>query len=80
MHHGIEVHPHGVGCSIRISLHEGIENGLVFLQGDFLTPHLGYCAREVYSQFYRESIENVLAFLDGKPTRVLNPEAVSKSR
>ena len=38
MHHGIEVHPHGVGCSIRISLHEGIENGLVFLQGDFLTP------------------------------------------
>ena len=41
-----------------------------------LTPHLGYCTREVYSQFYRESIANVLAFLDGKPTRVLNPEAL----
>ncbi|MGH8769217.1 MAG: D-2-hydroxyacid dehydrogenase family protein [Burkholderiales bacterium] len=36
-----------------------------------LTPHLGYCTREVYSQFYGDSIENVLAFLDGKPIRVL---------
>ena len=41
-----------------------------------LTPHLGYCTQEVYAQFYRESIENVLAFLDGKPARVLNPEAL----
>ncbi len=45
-----------------------------------LTPHLGYGAREVYAQFYRESIENVLAFLDGNPTRVLNPEALSGGR
>jgi hypothetical protein len=30
----------------------------------------------VYAQFYRESIENTLAFLDGKPIRVLNPEAL----
>ncbi|HVY05614.1 MAG TPA: D-2-hydroxyacid dehydrogenase family protein [Burkholderiales bacterium] len=41
-----------------------------------LTPHLGYGAREIYAQFYRESIENVLAFLDGKPMRVLNPESL----
>ena len=45
-----------------------------------LTPHLGYGAREVYAQFYRESIENVLAFLDGNPTRVLNPEALPEGR
>jgi phosphoglycerate dehydrogenase-like enzyme len=38
-----------------------------------LTPHLGYSTREVYAQFYRESIENVLAFLDGAPLRVMNP-------
>ena len=43
-----------------------------------LTPHLGYCTREVYSQFYSESIDNVLAFLDGKPIRVLNPEALRR--
>ena len=46
------------------------------LPNTVLTPHLGYCASEVYAQFYRESIENVLAFLDGAPTRVLNPEAL----
>jgi phosphoglycerate dehydrogenase-like enzyme len=41
------------------------------LPNTVLTPHLGYCTREVYSQFYGDSIENVLAFLDGKPMRVL---------
>lgn len=41
-----------------------------------LTPHLGYCTAEIYQQFYRESIENLLAFLGGKPIRVLNPEAL----
>lgn len=50
------------------------------LPNTVLTPHLGYCAREVYAQFYRESIENVLSFLDGTPTRVLNPEALQKNR
>ncbi len=44
-----------------------------------LTPHLGYCTREVYGQFYSESIDNVLAFLDGKPLRVLNPEALGSA-
>ena len=46
------------------------------LPNTVLTPHLGYCSSEVYAQFYRESIENVLAFLDGKPLRVLNPQAL----
>jgi phosphoglycerate dehydrogenase-like enzyme len=38
-----------------------------------LSPHLGYCVREIYEQFYRESIENVLAFLEGKPIRQVEP-------
>jgi phosphoglycerate dehydrogenase-like enzyme len=49
------------------------------LPNTVLTPHLGYCAREVYAQFYRESIENVLAFLSGKPNRVINPEALGQA-
>jgi phosphoglycerate dehydrogenase-like enzyme len=32
-----------------------------------LSPHLGYCVQENFAVFYRQSIENVLAFLDGKP-------------
>jgi phosphoglycerate dehydrogenase-like enzyme len=35
------------------------------------TPHLGYVTRANYSTFYREAVENIRAFLDGKPIRVL---------
>jgi phosphoglycerate dehydrogenase-like enzyme len=44
-----------------------------------LSPHLGYCVQEVFAQFYRESVENALAFLDGKPVRVANPEALTRT-
>lgn len=43
-----------------------------------LTPHLGYCTSEVYAQFYGDSVENVTAYLNGKPIRVLNPEVLEK--
>jgi phosphoglycerate dehydrogenase-like enzyme len=43
-----------------------------------MTPHLGYCVQETWEQFYPQSIENALAFLDGKPVRVTNPEALEK--
>ena len=36
-----------------------------------LTPHLGYSAVEVYREYYQHAVENALAFLDGKPIRVL---------
>ncbi|HTJ90082.1 MAG TPA: D-2-hydroxyacid dehydrogenase family protein [Acidocella sp.] len=36
-----------------------------------LTPHLGYGAIEAFRSFYRQGIENVLAFLDGAPIRRL---------
>jgi phosphoglycerate dehydrogenase-like enzyme len=38
-----------------------------------LTPHLGYNSIEVFAEFYRQGIENVLAFLDGAPIRVITP-------
>jgi phosphoglycerate dehydrogenase-like enzyme len=42
-----------------------------------LTPHLGYGVAETWDQFYPQSVENALAFLDGKPIRVVNPEALN---
>ncbi len=41
------------------------------LPNTVLTPHLGYGSIATFRDFYRQSIENVLAFLDGAPTRVL---------
>jgi phosphoglycerate dehydrogenase-like enzyme len=36
-----------------------------------LTPHLGYVTTATMGAFYAQGIENVLAFLDGNPKRVL---------
>jgi phosphoglycerate dehydrogenase-like enzyme len=44
-----------------------------------LTPHLGYGVREVWSQFYPESVENALAFIDGAPIRVANPDVLRRA-
>lgn len=41
-----------------------------------LTPHLGYSTRAVFAQLYGESVENILAYLDGSPIRVVNPAAL----
>ena len=40
-----------------------------------LTPHLGFVTEDAYRVFYRDTIEDVLAWLDGRPIRVMNPAA-----
>ena len=41
-----------------------------------MTPHLGYGVQETWTEFYTQSMENARTFLDGKPVRVINPEAL----
>src|ERR1035437_1454177 len=41
-----------------------------------LTPHLGYGVQETWKEFYEQSKENALAFLKGRPLRVVNPEVL----
>lgn len=36
-----------------------------------LTPHLGYVSEQTYRRFYPDIVENIRAFLDGKPVRVI---------
>ncbi len=36
-----------------------------------LTPHYGYGVVEVFREFYAQCVENALAFMDGKPIRVI---------
>ncbi len=45
-----------------------------------MTPHLGYGVHETWQGFYPQSVENAMAFLDRKPVRVTNPDAVGKAR
>jgi phosphoglycerate dehydrogenase-like enzyme len=42
------------------------------LDNVLLTPHIGYVTRENYQRFYQEALEDIVAFLRGEPTRVLN--------
>ncbi|WAC90798.1 D-2-hydroxyacid dehydrogenase family protein [Mycobacterium sp. Aquia_213] len=42
-----------------------------------LSPHLGYVTREMLGAFYSDSIEAVVAWLDGAPVRIANPEALT---
>jgi len=44
-----------------------------------LMPHMGYGVKETWDGFYPQMIENALGFMDGKPVRVTNPEALAKA-
>jgi phosphoglycerate dehydrogenase-like enzyme len=44
------------------------------LPNTVLTPHLGYVTRETYRGFYGQIVEDIRAFLDGKPLRVIAPK------
>jgi D-3-phosphoglycerate dehydrogenase len=52
---------------------------LTTLDNVVLTPHLGYVADAIFCVFYRDALEDLLAWLDGKPIRVINPEALSRT-
>jgi len=38
-----------------------------------ITPHLGYVTEETYRVFYGQAVEDIKAYLDGTPLRVLRP-------
>jgi phosphoglycerate dehydrogenase-like enzyme len=51
------------------------EHPLRKLDNVTLSPHLGYVNEENYRLFYADTVENVAAWLDGKPIRLLESQA-----
>ncbi len=45
-----------------------------------ITPHLGYVTRETLTAFYTDTLEALVAFADGAPIRVANPDALAYAR
>ncbi len=41
------------------------------LDNVLLTPHIGYVTEENLTKMYQDAVEDIIAFLDGKPIRVL---------
>ncbi len=50
------------------------------LDNTLLAPHMGYVTKDQYQVRYRETVENVEAYLRGEPLRVLNPGAIKTAR
>jgi phosphoglycerate dehydrogenase-like enzyme len=62
------------GAGLDVYDHEPLPAGHVLrrLHNVVLTPHLGYVTAENYREFYGQALEDVRAFLAGKPVRVLS--------
>lgn len=45
-----------------------------------LAPHLGYVTHETLRAFYTDTLDAVVAFADGKPIRIANPEALKHTK
>jgi phosphoglycerate dehydrogenase-like enzyme len=45
-----------------------------------VTPHVGYVTHETLTAFYADTLEAVVAFADGSPIRIANPEALTHTK
>jgi len=56
----------------------GASEPLIKMDNVTCTPHLGYVTRESYEEYYGVVVDDILAFAAGKPSHVLNPDALGK--
>ena len=57
------------------------DHPLFSLQNVVLTPHIGWVSEDSFQGFFEGIVENVEAYLDGRPIpRMLNPEALEHRR
>jgi len=56
----------------------GAAHPLLKMNNAICTPHLGYVERDSYESYYDAAVEQIVAYAEGKPTNVVNPEALGK--
>ena len=56
------------------------DHPFIRLDNTVLTSHLGYVTEETYRVFYGDTVENIEAYLQGQPIRVLNPNVLDSAR
>jgi len=49
-----------------------VDHPLRGLDNTVLSPHLGYVSDDNYKVFWKQTVENIVSFLDGNPQRVLS--------
>jgi len=53
---------------------------LLRLENAVCTPHIGYVEQDGYEQYFDAAFDNVLNFIKGQPTNLVNPEALKVQR
>lgn len=69
----------GVGIDVYDIEPLPLDSPMRRLPRSIVTPHLGYATQENYREYYTKTVENIVAYLDGRPIRVLNPEVLAMS-
>lgn len=70
------------GAGVDTYGHEPLpaDHPLLKLDNIVATPHLGYVVDERLHTFYNQTLENIQAWLQGAPKRVVNPEVLPRRR
>ncbi len=58
----------------------GAAHPLIALDNAVCTPHIGYVERGGYEGQFTSSFGQIVAYLEGKPVNVVNPEALANAR
>ncbi|XHS77847.1 D-2-hydroxyacid dehydrogenase family protein [Burkholderiaceae bacterium UC74_6] len=53
---------------------------LLRLENAVCTPHIGYVEQDSYEMYFSAAFDNVLAYINGAPTNIVNPEALKVIR
>ncbi|MBI2988623.1 MAG: D-2-hydroxyacid dehydrogenase family protein [Deltaproteobacteria bacterium] len=56
----------------------GAAHPLLKMDNAICTPHLGYVERDSYESYYDAAVEQIVAYAEGKPMNLVNPEALGK--
>jgi D-3-phosphoglycerate dehydrogenase len=56
----------------------GAAHPLLKMDNAVCTPHLGYVEHDSYESYYNDAVEQIVAYAQGKPINVVNPEALGK--
>lgn len=54
-------------------------HALLRLENCICTPHIGYVEQDSYEMYFGQAFDNVVSFLKGSPTNIVNPEAFKHS-
>jgi D-3-phosphoglycerate dehydrogenase len=58
----------------------GAGHPLLAMDNALCTPHLGFVERDNYESYYGTAFDNINSFFAGNPTRLANPEVLSRLR